>query len=134
MTVVMMSHGRSLEECPQGEDAGVLPAGRRDRGRPHRDRQRAARRQGGRDPRAELAGRCVRRCTWPRRVPRGHPRTDHRRVAGDMIVLDTHALLWCTLDPDKLSPAAVSCLADLESKGGFASAISLWELGIKIQR
>jgi PIN domain nuclease of toxin-antitoxin system len=55
-------------------------------------------------------------------------------VAGDVIVLDTHALLWWALDPDKLSPAAVTCLADVERRGGFASAISIWELGIKIQR
>jgi PIN domain nuclease of toxin-antitoxin system len=51
-----------------------------------------------------------------------------------MIVLDTHALLWWTLDPDKLSPAAVARLGTIEKQGGFASSISIWELGIKIQR
>lgn len=51
-----------------------------------------------------------------------------------MVVLDTHALLWWALDPDRLSPAAASCLRDMDRDGGFASAISIWELGIKIQR
>jgi PIN domain nuclease of toxin-antitoxin system len=55
-------------------------------------------------------------------------------MAGDMIVLDTHALLWWTLDPDKLSPAAVARLDAIETQGGLASSISIWELGIKIQR
>jgi PIN domain nuclease of toxin-antitoxin system len=51
-----------------------------------------------------------------------------------MIVLDTHALLWWALDPSRLSPAASATLAEMERRGGFASAISIWELGIKIQR
>ena len=51
-----------------------------------------------------------------------------------MIVLDTHALLWWTLDPSRLSPAAAASLSEMERRGGFASAISIWELGIKIQR
>lgn len=51
-----------------------------------------------------------------------------------MVVLDTHALLWWALDPDRLSPAAAACLRDMDRDGGFASAISIWELGIKIQR
>jgi PIN domain nuclease of toxin-antitoxin system len=55
-------------------------------------------------------------------------------VAGDVIVLDTHALLWWALDPDRLSQAAALRIRDMERKGGFASAISIWELGIKIQR
>lgn len=51
-----------------------------------------------------------------------------------MIVLDTHALLWWALDPDKLSPRATEVLARMESEGGFASAISIWELGVKVKR
>ncbi len=51
-----------------------------------------------------------------------------------MIVLDTHALLWWALDPDKLSPSATARVREMELRGGFASAISIWELGIKIQR
>lgn len=51
-----------------------------------------------------------------------------------MVVLDTHALLWWALDPDRLSPAAAACLRDMDRDGGFASAISIWELGVKIQR
>jgi PIN domain nuclease of toxin-antitoxin system len=55
-------------------------------------------------------------------------------VAGDVIVLDTHALLWWALDPDRLSPAASASVREMERRGGFASAISIWELGVKIQR
>jgi PIN domain nuclease of toxin-antitoxin system len=50
-----------------------------------------------------------------------------------MILLDTHALLWWALDPDKLSPAAAEHCARMEQDGGFASAISIWELGVKIR-
>jgi PIN domain nuclease of toxin-antitoxin system len=51
-----------------------------------------------------------------------------------MIVLDTHALLWWALDPEKLSARAAEVLATMEREGGFASAISMWELGIKVKR
>lgn len=51
-----------------------------------------------------------------------------------MIVLDTHALLWWALDPDRLSETAAETVAEMERRGGFASAISIWELGVKIQR
>lgn len=51
-----------------------------------------------------------------------------------MIVHDTHALLWWALDPDRLSPAASARVREMERRGGFASAISIWELGVKIQR
>lgn len=50
-----------------------------------------------------------------------------------MIVLDTHALLWWALDPDKLSSSAAEVCARMERDGGFASAISIWELGVKIR-
>ena len=51
-----------------------------------------------------------------------------------MILLDTHVLLWWAVDPDRLSPAAAASLQAMERRGGFASAISIWELGIKVQR
>jgi PIN domain nuclease of toxin-antitoxin system len=51
-----------------------------------------------------------------------------------VIVLDTHALLWWALDPDRLSAAATATVREMEHRGGFASAISIWELGIKVQR
>jgi PIN domain nuclease of toxin-antitoxin system len=49
-----------------------------------------------------------------------------------VIVLDTHALLWWALDPEALSARAQSLCAAMERDGGFASAISIWELGVKI--
>jgi PIN domain nuclease of toxin-antitoxin system len=51
-----------------------------------------------------------------------------------LILLDTHALLWWALDPDQLSATAAKIVADMEQVGGFASAISIWELGVKVQR
>jgi PIN domain nuclease of toxin-antitoxin system len=50
-----------------------------------------------------------------------------------MILLDTHALLWWALDPDRLSPTAAEVCERMERDGGFASSISLWELGIKVR-
>lgn len=51
-----------------------------------------------------------------------------------MILLDTHALLWWALDPDELSEAAATSCRRMESTGGFASSISIWELGVKAGR
>ena len=51
-----------------------------------------------------------------------------------MIALDTHALLWWALDPDQLSPRAAETLAAMERDGGYASSISIWELGTKVKR
>jgi PIN domain nuclease of toxin-antitoxin system len=51
-----------------------------------------------------------------------------------VIVLDTHALLWWALDPQQLSAAAAEVVAKMERVGGYASAISIWELGIKVKR
>lgn len=51
-----------------------------------------------------------------------------------MIVLDTHALLWWALDPEQLSGAAKAAVATMEQQGGYASSISIWELGIKVRR
>jgi PIN domain nuclease of toxin-antitoxin system len=55
-------------------------------------------------------------------------------VDRDVIVLDTHALLWWALDPEKLSTLAADTVERMERDGGFASAISIWELGIKVKR
>ena len=51
-----------------------------------------------------------------------------------MIVLDTHALFWWALDPEQLSPEAATEVERMEQQGGFASAISIWELAIKVKR
>lgn len=51
-----------------------------------------------------------------------------------MIVLDTHALLWWALDPEKLSEPARARIEIMERDGGYASSISVWELGVKVQR
>jgi PIN domain nuclease of toxin-antitoxin system len=51
-----------------------------------------------------------------------------------VIVLDTHALLWWALDPARLSATATATVSEMERHGGFASAISIWELGVKVQR
>lgn len=51
-----------------------------------------------------------------------------------MLVLDTHALQWWALDPDRLSDRARASISEMERRGGYASAISIWELGVKIQR
>jgi len=55
-------------------------------------------------------------------------------MVGLVIVLDTHALLWWALDPQHLSERARHVLEGMEREGGFASAISIWELGIKVKR
>ena len=57
-------------------------------------------------------------------------------MAGDVtaIVLDTHALLWWTLDPDMLSARATEICNEIDRSGAFISAISIWEIGIKIKR
>jgi PIN domain nuclease of toxin-antitoxin system len=51
-----------------------------------------------------------------------------------VIVLDTHALLWWALDPGRLSAEATAIAEEMEAQGGFASAISIWEIGVKIKR
>jgi PIN domain nuclease of toxin-antitoxin system len=49
------------------------------------------------------------------------------------ILLDTCALLWWSLEPEALSPRARVACAQLEHTMGYVSAISLWEIGIKIK-
>lgn len=51
-----------------------------------------------------------------------------------MIALDTHALLWWALDPGKLSRRAKAAVARIDDTGACASSISIWELGIKVNR
>lgn len=46
-----------------------------------------------------------------------------------MILLDTHALVWLSKDPSKLSKAATEAIRVANQSGGLAiSAITLWEL------
>ena len=50
-----------------------------------------------------------------------------------MIVLDSHALLWWTLDPKRLSAKAQTICSKIEVRGAYISSISIWELGVKIR-
>ncbi|HEY4817898.1 MAG TPA: type II toxin-antitoxin system VapC family toxin [Candidatus Acidoferrum sp.] len=46
-----------------------------------------------------------------------------------MILLDTHALIWATADPSKLSRIATEAVRKASQEGGIAiAAITLWEL------
>ena len=50
------------------------------------------------------------------------------------VVLDTCALIWWSLDPDKLSLTAKSACENMEvQKNGLVASISLWEIAIKIK-
>ena len=50
------------------------------------------------------------------------------------IVLDTCALIWWSLDPDKLSQAAKEACKQMESlKNGFVPSMAIWEIAIKIK-
>lgn len=51
-----------------------------------------------------------------------------------MIVLDTHVWLWWLHDPDRLSTdAAKRILQEQESGSIIVSAISAWEVAVKVQ-
>ena len=50
-----------------------------------------------------------------------------------MVLLDTHTLLWWTLDPEKLSKKASARCSEIIKTGSFISAITIWEIGIKIK-
>lgn len=52
----------------------------------------------------------------------------------NMIVLDTCALLWWTLNPDQLSSNAFRVASEIDEKGAFISSISIWEIGIKLKK
>ncbi|MCB0232274.1 MAG: type II toxin-antitoxin system VapC family toxin [Anaerolineae bacterium] len=49
-----------------------------------------------------------------------------------MVVLDTSALLFWTLAPDKLSPSAASAVEAAQRV--VISSISIWEIGLKVKR
>ncbi len=51
-----------------------------------------------------------------------------------MILLDTCALLWWTLDPEKLSDNATRACERISDQGACISAISIWEIGIKTKK
>ena len=51
-----------------------------------------------------------------------------------MVLLDTCALLWWTLDPNQLSTAAAEACTRMATSGGLVSSISIWEIGIKVKK
>lgn len=48
------------------------------------------------------------------------------------VVLDTSALIYWTLDPARLTPAAANVIA--QATRIVASSISIWEISIKVER
>lgn len=48
------------------------------------------------------------------------------------VLIDTHALLWAALDPDKLSPKARSLLEAFATEV-LVSAASAWEIATKVR-
>ena len=51
-----------------------------------------------------------------------------------MVLLDTCALLWWTLSPESLSPAARKACAEAAGQTLYVSSISIWEIGIKVKK
>jgi PIN domain nuclease of toxin-antitoxin system len=51
-----------------------------------------------------------------------------------LVLLDTCALLWWTLEPESLSRRAKEACDRIILDGGFVSSISIWEAGIKARR
>jgi PIN domain nuclease of toxin-antitoxin system len=49
-----------------------------------------------------------------------------------MVVLDTSAVLYWTLDPERLSSAARRAIEDADRL--VISSISVWEIGLKVKR
>jgi PIN domain nuclease of toxin-antitoxin system len=50
-----------------------------------------------------------------------------------MIILDTHVWLWFLHDPSRLSDKAQEAIAVAESEQGlYVSAISVWEIAVKV--
>lgn len=50
------------------------------------------------------------------------------------IVLDTCALIWWSLDPEKLSSSAQEACQIMErDKNGLVASISIWEIAIKVK-
>ncbi len=56
-------------------------------------------------------------------------------MAGDLkIVLDTCALIWWSLAPDKLFQPAKEAFQQMEQdKNGLVPSIAIWEIAIKIK-
>ena len=52
----------------------------------------------------------------------------------NLAVLDTCALLWWSFEPNKLSPDAYDLCSRACDEGACVSAISIWEIGIKIKK
>lgn len=51
-----------------------------------------------------------------------------------MILLDTCALLWWTVEPKALSPTAAEKTKTFRREGCAVSSITVWEIGIKIKK
>ncbi len=52
-----------------------------------------------------------------------------------MILLDTHVLLWMSLDPSRLSEEASVAIQDARRRGGISiSDITLWEIALLARR
>lgn len=50
------------------------------------------------------------------------------------IILDTCALLWWSLDPDKLSDSALVAIEQMEkAKNGITPSMAIWEIAIKVK-
>ncbi len=51
-----------------------------------------------------------------------------------MILLDTHVLLWMTLEPDRLSRTAIAAIHNARQAGTISiSDITLWEIASLVQ-
>jgi PIN domain nuclease of toxin-antitoxin system len=48
------------------------------------------------------------------------------------VLLDTHTLIWATINPSRLSPDAVATIADTTTDV-FVSAVSAWEIATKVR-
>jgi PIN domain nuclease of toxin-antitoxin system len=52
-----------------------------------------------------------------------------------VILVDTHIVVWLTMEPERLSKRAVAMIAAARLEGGVAIAdITVWELGMLITR
>ncbi|MEG3989609.1 hypothetical protein QUA13_21065 [Microcoleus sp. S28C3] len=56
-------------------------------------------------------------------------------MAGSLtVVLDTCALIWWSLDPEKLSQSAKDACQQMEQeKNGLVPSMAIWEIAIKIK-
>ncbi len=52
-----------------------------------------------------------------------------------MILLDTHVLVWCSLEPSRLGPRSTALIQRAWEEGEVAaSAISFWEVALLVER